>query len=277
MNIEFNKVVFLHIPKTGGGAMEYFFYNETKQIRRNYFFNFNGIDDSYFIKDDKSTNHKSGNKCVIETIENNPSIVERYRKSVHFIVSKLLMGHTTYNFGNYFPRYNFEYITVLREPITRTLSNIMQFSQILKNDSVKFGKHIMEHEKGSENYWKNIYDILQNDYPVKGLMVHENHYLSNCQTRILQGATYKNIKEQPNIELAFENSKKIHYSFFEDFNDGLQKSFDKTNIPINMSKNTDIKKSNYGEYYGAPNEVIDWVIKNNLLDIELYKKLKNEL
>jgi len=33
---ELNKVVFLHTPKTGGGAMEYFFYEQFKS-NRNYF------------------------------------------------------------------------------------------------------------------------------------------------------------------------------------------------------------------------------------------------
>jgi len=47
---ELNKVVFLHTPKTGGGAMEYFFYEQFKS-NRNYFVSFFGVDDSRFNND----------------------------------------------------------------------------------------------------------------------------------------------------------------------------------------------------------------------------------
>jgi hypothetical protein len=281
MNTENNKVVFLHTPKTGGGAMEYFFHEESKKIRRNYFFNFNGIDDSHFIKDELSTKHPLGNKCVIETIENNKSIIERYKDSIHFKQSKFLMGHTTYNFGSYFPEYNFKYITVLREPIIRTLSNILQFSQETRNDRVKFGGYYTTHKKATEGYWEFIYELLSNEYPIKGLMVHENHFLSDCQTKILQGAKYTNNQEKPNLNLALNNSELIYYSFFDDFNNGLQKSFDKVNIPFDMSKNITVnnqnnKKNKLGEFYNTPKKVIDWVIDNNKNDIELYKTLKDK-
>jgi len=276
---EKNKVVFLHTPKTGGGAMEYFFHGESKKIRRNYFFNFNGLDDSLFIKDESSTNHPHANKCVIETISNNSSIIKRYNGSTHFKQSKFLMGHTTYNFGTYFPQYNFQYVTVLREPIIRVISNILQYSQEKKDGTIKFGGHIIPYKKSTKEYWDRIYQILNGKYPVKGFMIHENHFLRDCQTKIMQGATYKNVNENADMDLALINSKKIHYSFFDNFNEGLQESFNKVDIPFDMSKNVNVsnqnkKKVKLGEYYGATDNIIDWVINNNKNDIELYKILK---
>lgn len=281
MTEEKNKVVFLHTPKTGGGAMEYFFHNESKKIRRNYFFNFNGIDDSFFIKDENSTDHPNANKCVIETIHSNPSIVKRYNESPHFKQSKFLMGHTTYNFGSYFPQYNFEYITILREPVMRVLSNILQYSQEKKDGNIKFGSYTIHYKRASKGYWESIYEILKNEYPVKGFMIHENHFLRDCQTKIMQGATYDSFYEEPNLSIALENAKKIHYSFFDNFNEGLQNSFNTLNIPFDMSKNIgvsnqDNKKQKFGDYYGATDEIIKWVIENNKNDINLYEKLKND-
>jgi len=281
MTEEKNKVVFLHTPKTGGGAMEYFFHNESKKIRRNYFFNFNGIDDSFFIKDENSTDHPNANKCVIETIHSNPSIVKRYNESPHFKQSKFLMGHTTYNFGSYFPQYNFEYITILREPVMRVISNILQYSQEKKDGNIKFGSYTIHHKRASKGYWESVYEILKNEYPVKGFMIHENHFLRDCQTKIMQGATYNSFYEEPNLSMALENGKKIHYSFFDNFNEGLQISFNKVNIPFDMSKNIGVtnqhnKKQKFGDYYGATDEIIKWVIENNKNDINLYEKLKND-
>lgn len=285
MSIEKNKVVFLHTPKTGGGAMEYFFYDQTKLIRRNYFFNFNGLDDSRFIKDDNSTKHDNGNKCLIEGIHNNNAVIKRYKNSKHFEQCKFLMGHTTYSIGDLFPEYNFKYITVLREPIIRTMSNILQFTYV-KDGYVKFGRHTEKCEKGSEKYWKFIYDIMSSEYPIKGLMTHENHYLRNCQTRIMQGAKYNNIDEVADINTAIKNSKEINYSFFDDFNDGLQKSFDKLGIEIDMSLNhiakngtpdsQKNKQKKLGEYYGANNNMIELVKEFNKIDIELYNTLYKE-
>ena len=95
----------------------------------------------------------------------------------------------------------------------------------------------------------------------------------------MQGATYKNVNENADMDLALINSKKIHYSFFDNFNEGLQESFNKVDIPFDMSKNVNVsnqnkKKVKLGEYYGATDNIIDWVINNNKNDIELYKILK---
>lgn len=282
--MEKNKVVFLHTPKTGGGAMEYLFYDQTKLISRNYFFNFNGLDDSRFYSDEYSTKHPNGNKCLIESIHTNKSIVERYNNSPHFKQCKFLMGHTTYSFGDLFPRYNFEYITVLRDPIMRTISNILQFTYF-KDGEVKFGKHRKICDKGSDEYWNFIYDIMLNEYPIKGLLTHENHFLRNCQTRILQGAKYNDINEKVDLDTAIKNSKKIHFSFFDNFNEGLQKSFDKTNIKIDMSKNhaadkgipktQKSKEDKFGKYYGASDKLVELITELNKTDIELYNKLKD--
>jgi len=283
---EENKVVFLHTPKTGGGAMEYFFYDEFKKIRRNYFLSFFGVDDSRFIHDENSTQRKNGNHCLIEGIFRNPTLVEDFKNSPHFQQSKILFGHTTYGLGELFPEYNFQYLTVLREPIERTISNIAQFCNILKGNIVKFGSYTTEYEKFSDEYWDWIYEILTKEYPTKGLLLHENLYLKNCMTRVLSGGKYTDLYESENLDLALENSGKIKISFFDNFNDGLQKSFNDLNITIDMSKNIKAKhgkpednnnKKKHGIYYNAPQKLIDFVTEKNQVDIKLYDILKNKL
>jgi len=282
MSIENNKVVFLHMPKTGGGAMRYLFYDETKKIRRNYMFNLNGYDDSKYYNDGKSFNHGSGSNS--ELIHQNPKKVEEYKNHQHFKECKLIFGHVSFSFGELFPEYNFEYITVVREPIIRALSNIIQFAPSDGN-MVRIGNNsevCKNCEVGSKKYWDFIYELLSN-YPIEGIMVHNNHGLTNCQTRVFQGVKYDNIDEEVDLDKAIENSKHIHYSFFNNFNEGLQRSFDLTNIPIDMSKNKKAskglpssqkdKQKVMGEYYGADKKIIDLVKELNDKDIKLYEYL----
>ena len=281
--VEKNKIIFLHIPKTGGRFLQKFLYHHTKKIRRNYFLSFTGFDDSAHFNDEHSTKRKHGNKCLIETIHNRPEIVDMYNNSPHFKQSKLLMGHTTYSFGRLFPEYNFNYVTVIREPIIRTLSNILQFTTS-KNGKVYFGRNSDNLIVGTNKYWDFMYEIIKNQYPIKGFMIHENLFLRNIQTRILQGSEFSSYDEILNLDIAVENSKNIKYSFFDDFNKGLQKSFDFYKIPINMSlneiaekglpKTQENKQNKLGMYYGADKKMVDLIRQLNDIDIKLYNKLK---
>ena len=283
--IEQEKIVYLHIPKTGGGAMEFFFYDQLKNIRRNYFLSFAGWDDSRFYDDSSSTKRVNGNKCLIEGIFNNKLLADKFGISNHFKQAKMLFGQMTCSLHDLFPEYKFKYITVLREPIERTISNIVQFSNVL-NGKIKFGSHLFEVDKLSNEYWDIIYDILAKYYPVPGLLVHENVYLRNCMTHVLQGSKYLDVNQKPDLYLALQNSREINISLYSEFNIGLQRSFNNTRIPIDMSKN--IKALN-GEpslnkakqetslYYNAPKKIIDLVIDNNQEDIKLYKLISRNL
>lgn len=283
MMIENNKIVYIHTPKTGGGAMERFFYNETKNIRRNYLLSFLGRDDSRHYDDDLATNRARGNGCLIEAIFKNPTLVEEFKNSPHFKQSKILLGHVTTSLHELFPEYNFEYMMVVREPIERTISNICQMTNKFPQHYA-LGEHRFEGKMYSKQYWDFIYEILINEFPIRGLLTHENFYLRNCMTRILQGEYYTDIKSTSSLKKAIDNISKVRLSLFEDFNAGLQKSFNYYNIPINMSKNTRAKdgipspigaKQQLGKYYGAPAKVISFIESKNQDDIELYEYVKN--
>lgn len=280
MIITKDKVVFLHIPKTGGGAMQHFFYSQLKN-HRNYFLSFFGQDDSAQHNDSLST--QGTNQCLIESIWYNQKIVDKLKNSPHFKMSKLLLGHTTYSFKELFPEYKFKFITVIREPIERTISNIIQLTK--KNAKIlKFGKTEIAHDLYSKEYWQSIKNILSNGLPIQGLLRHENLFLSNIITRVFQGDKYLVEEMVPDLEIAKINAKDICISYYDNYNNSLQKCFDNLNIPINMSNNkkasegspkpSDAKKL-HGKYYGAPDKVIEIVNSLNFTDIQLYNYLLN--
>jgi hypothetical protein len=284
-NTQKNKIVYLHIPKTGGAAMQYYFYDQVKHLR-NYFLSFFGHDDSRFFEDERST--KGTNHCLIEAIHKNPKILEKFKSSVHFDECSLLFGHTTVAIESLFPEYNFQYLTVIRDPIERTISNIIQFTKPIKDsNNSSFARYTIDADKYSIEFWNQMYEILEKKLYLNNLLVHECCYLSNCMTRVLAGDEYLVNSANTNIDQARINiaSKNIKIGYYHKFNISLQKCLDHYNIPINMSKNYKAKggepepnkfKSQFGKYYGATEAVIDWVIKNNMDDITIYKELTNE-
>lgn len=285
MSINMDKIVFLHIPKTGGAAMQYYFYDHLKN-RRNYFLSFFGHDDSRFFNDSRAT--KDSNHCLIESIHKNSKLVDKLNNSQHFKEAKLLFGHTTTSIEELFPEYKFKYLAVVRDPIERTVSNIIQFIKPIKDSNYcTFGKNRIEFEKYTDGFWNSITDILNSQFPVNGLLIHENCYLSDCMTRIFAGDKYLSYTNSPSYESALLNisQKDIKIAYYNRFNTSLQECLDYYHIPINMNKNNKAAsgepspnkhKSQYGRFYGANDGVLQWIIDNNQNDITLYKKLINE-
>jgi hypothetical protein len=279
---ETRKVVFLHTPKTGGAAMVHFFYDQLKTVRRNYFLSFTGWDDSRFFDDELVTRRPHGNKCVIESIFADLGLVRDFERSRHFQQAKVLFGHATFALGDLFPQYEFEYLTVLREPVERAISNIAQLSGMI-DGKVKFGAQTADCERFTEPYWDFIYDVLVKEYPVRGLMLHENLYLRNAMTRVLQGDRYLDVHGVADVDLALDNARRIRISFFDEYNAGLQRSLDALGIPVDMSRNVraeagtpaaSVEKAAHGRFYNAPQRVIDFVIEHNQADIALFEALR---
>ena len=285
MDIESEKVVFMHTPKTGGTALLSILDKQLRKLRRNYLFSFIGGDDSSRFDDELATKRASGNKCVAEEIHIDSNLINQFINSPHFIQAKLLFGHTTYSLHDIFVDYRFKYICVIREPIERAISNIVQLSNIV-DGRIKFGDHYLDANNFSTEYWDFIYSILTSEYPVRGLRVHENYYIKNCMTHILQGTKYQDSSTAADLSLALDNSRNIHISTYDNFNLGLQNSFDHVGIPIDMSFNIraasgepspNSRKVLYGLYYNAPKKIVDYIIETNQADISLYKELIRRL
>jgi len=277
--VEKDKILFLHTPKAGGGAMEKFLYGQLRTVRRNYFLSFNGKDDSLFAPGEDSTPRPDANKCVIERIFETPSLADEFANSPHFQQAKLIFGHATFSLPELFPRYRFRHLLVVREPIERTISNIAQFSPQGASDVLKFGAYYTRAEKYSAAYWDFLYDILTKEYPVEDLLIHENLYLRNCMTHILQGSRYLDVHEPANLHLAWANAMRAEVSFYDDFNAGLQRSFDALGVPVNMAQNAwpgvSKAKQRHGRYLNAPPKVVEFVADHNETDRRLYDLLRS--
>jgi len=280
MVIEKNKLLFIHTPKTGGGSMESYFYQATKKIRRNYFLSFNGTDDSRYIQDERSTPREMGNKTLIESICKDEKIVDIYKTSPHFAEAKMLFGHTNMVFPSLFPECNFEIMMVLRDPLERVISNVVQFSSQTNDGRVKFGNHYTNHEKYSIAYWGFIYEILTEEFPLEGIMIHDNYCLRDCMCHMISGNPYKDFSSKIDLDFVFSQLEQMNISFYDDFNNGLQANFDKLNIAIDMAKNyipINAGKSKLGKYYGAPEKVVEIMKANNQNDITLYNHLRGKV
>lgn len=252
---------------------------------------FIGNDDSSFIFDERTTydfNNKPGNKCRIELAFSHKETTTKFKNSPHFKECVLLSGHFTSALDELFPKYSMQYFTILREPTLRTISNIIQFTRY-KNGSCYFAGYEDKSALYSRGYWEWIYHLLRDIYPIKTLSIHENLFLSDCQTRIVGGAKYLSLAETPSIKLALDTvrDKNIKISFFEDFNRGLQKSLNYYNIPLDMERlnpagkdgipyTQSNKQERFGPYYGAPKKIVEWIKEMNAKDLVLYKKLKRD-
>lgn len=282
MTLQKNKIAYIHIPKTGGGFLDRAFYKETKNIRRNYYLSFIGNDDSSFIHDKRSTN--GGNKCRVELAFSRTNDIEQIKNGPHFKECYLFSGHFTSSIDELFPEYLIKYFTIIREPIIRTLSNMLQFTNYKNNECYFYGKSIKA-EKFSLPYWEWMYERFQKEYPFKKLSIPENLFFSDIQTRILQGSKYVSLNEKACFRdaISIVHDKKIRFSLFEDFNKGLQKNLNHNKIPINLEKinprghgipiSQTSKINKFGMYYGAPQKLIDLIETMNYNDILLYEKL----
>ncbi|HEU4990805.1 MAG TPA: hypothetical protein VFT41_13550 [Gemmatimonadaceae bacterium] len=280
---ERDKVVFLHVPKTGGTGLQTYLFDRLRAIRRNYFLSFFGTDESSLYRDELATPRPEGNRCVIERAFELPELVREFKRSPHFQQAKLLLGHVTFAFGQLFPSYQFRYLTVLREPVERTISNIVQLSARCEDATIRFAGYRTRVPLYSDEYWEFVYGRLTAEYPIRGFLTHENCYLRNCMTRVLQGSWYLDPHEPPNLHLALVNAMRAQVSFFDDFNRGVQRSFDALGIPVDMSQNlagsgakehVSTERRRLGRYYNAPQKVVDFVVEHNQVDIALYQHLK---
>lgn len=277
---EHEKIGYLHVPKTGGAAMCYFFYEQLRRVRRNYFLSFTGVDDSRDIQDEWSTKRERGNWCIVERMAERPALADEFRHSPHFAQARMVFGHQTSFLAAIFPEYRWRFVAVLREPIERTISNIVQFANF--DVGSRLGHHKFAAEACSDEYWEAVYRVLTSEYPIEGLATHENFYLRNGMTHILQGSSYRDPAEAPDVFRALAMGFRMQLAIYENLNVGLQRCFDALGVPVDMSKNTkaaagappvSTRKQSLGRYYNAPQKVLDFVAETNQLDLQLYEML----
>lgn len=264
------------MPKTGGGAMEHFFREQFARIRRNYFLSFNGNDDSRIYDDALRTRRSNGNRCVAEFLAQDPALRRKLARSPHFLQAQIVFGHQTTLLGALFPDFRWRYISVLRDPVERAISNLVQFSS--PHTGSRLGSEIFDAPRCSPEYWEQVRRILARGLPVPGLLVHENYYISNAMTHVLAGNAYRHHGRRPDIFVALAMAFQMQLALYENFNAGLQRCFDALGVPIVMAENTRADEASprsaaraaLGRHYGAPPDVIALVAQLNAVDIQLY-------
>ncbi|MHB2032556.1 MAG: hypothetical protein ACYCVE_04175 [Gemmatimonadaceae bacterium] len=105
-------------------------------------------------------------------------------------------------------------------------------------------------------------------------------------THILQGSAYLDPHEPPNLYLALVNAMRRQVSFFDDFNNGAQRSLDALGIPLDMSQNVHVQegtahvsteRQRFGRHHNAPQKFVDFVVEHNRTEIKLYGLLKSRI
>lgn len=283
-----NKIAFLHIPKTGGGWLEGTIHSQTTTLGSDgkYLFNFFGQDQS------KGKNWKGPS----ELFANQPHKIKSLLDNEHFQQSKIITGHFSYNLLDMLKPYTFDVFSIIRNPIDRVISNIIQYTNTFTpnpNNSIsevyhRFGKHNVS-KPGTVEYWDQIYDILSNDvemsnisskrlqHPSIGVLIYEYYMLNNCMVHMYGGSNIGAWNTSPNLSRAKENLKNIKIARFEDYNQSLTNVFDDIKLPVDISANSKgesrpritcgLKK--------APQKVYNMLENSNMMDLELYYHIMN--
>ncbi|MBI3509106.1 MAG: sulfotransferase family 2 domain-containing protein [Bacteroidetes bacterium] len=174
-----DKIIFLHIPKTAGTTLH-------TVMARNY------------PKKNILTINAIRWPEKLETLEG------RKKESV-----KILTGHVPFGAHEFIDGKNYEYFTLLREPIDRTISH---YYQVLRTPQHHFAKQMAE-KKYSLKQLMDSGDLL---------------YVDNLQTRMISGdlrIPYGSVNENT-LQKALDNIEK-HFSVV-----GLQNKFDETLLLI---------------------------------------------
>lgn len=250
------KIGFVHLPRTGGTYLEGVL---SSLMTPQEFINFFGTPESQIP-------NKLG---VVERIAKDKQRQDCILDIPNWQTAKIFSGHFSLNIESYLPpEYNYSYITILRNPITRAYSFVKKittsggFRRVLTaNDSEKIGSDI---------FWDNFIEYYTSDCST-GLSSHEIHGFSNYMTKVFSGSDLsesvinvdndlfiqakKNLSKMKYIGL-FENYEKSVIDFLNIF--GL--SYDRLTVRESQNKNIENQK------------IADFIASINKYDIELYKE-----
>ena len=272
MPVQRHKIAFLHIPKTGGAALEHFLrhlYPDDPQ----WYFSFFGLDSS-----------NGRNQVLIEAMQPGDSEQRRIASSAHFQNAHVVAGHFSANLAELFPDYSFRYFTILREPVSRVISNIYQYSSPAANGQpARFaGRTVPDRISDPGAYWAAVGGILReaNFGRVFGLMPHESMMLNNGMCRMLAGAPLHTNASQVSVRAALDRANTMALAWFSDFNASVTSALASVGIPLVLDERTNRRgagspaaHTNHSPDYGCPDDVRHLITRMNQSDLELYRTL----
>ena len=251
-----NKIGFVHLPRTAGTYMEGVLSSVMGPER---FINFFGTPDN-------QVPNKLG---IVERIAVDKQRQDCILQIPNWPTAELFSGHFSLNIEPFLPKeYNYSYITIIRNPITRVYSFVKKvtssggFRRYLTSDGID--------PIGTDVFWQNFIDYYQNKQRI-GLSNHERNGFSNYMTKVFSGSDlsrddivvddllYNKAKDNLNkmkyIGL-FENYKETIESFLKLFN----LEFNRYHIRESRNKNIDNKT------------ILDFIESINTYDTKLYKE-----
>lgn len=251
-----NKIGFVHLPRTAGTYMEGVMASVMGPER---FINFFGTPD----------NQVANKLGIIERIAVDKQRQDCILQIPNWSTAELFSGHFSLNVEPFLPQeYNYSYITIIRDPITRVYSFVKKVTS-----SGGFRRHLTSNGDdpiGGDIFWERFIDYCNNNTKI-GLSNHERNGFSNYMTKVFSASDlsrddivvdenlYNKAKENLNkmkyIGL-FENYKETIDSFLKIFN----VEFNRYHIRESRNKNIDNKK------------ILDFIESINTYDTKLYKE-----
>lgn len=242
-----NKIGFVHLPRTGGTYLEAVL---CSCMGPDSFINFFGTPD----------NQVPNRVGLIEKVGCDNKTRAKLLNVPNWDTCKLFSGHFSLNIEEFLPpQYSYEYITILRNPLTRVFSFVKKVTT-----SRIFNKVIMQNAKevGDDIFWNNFIEYVDTNNK-RGLSSHERHGFSNYMTKVFSGSDLC-ADIDVNEELYNKASTRLqnlkYIGLFENYNQAIQNFINILGI-------------NPPRYYVKENKnksVDNIKIKNKLIDMNQY-------
>jgi len=266
------KIAFIHIPKTGGRSLDSLIWNTYKNKNDSFLYSFFGRDKS----------NGANQRGMSERYENRPDIIEIIKNDDHFKESSFITGHFSYSVLALFDEYKFDVCTMLREPISRVISNIYQYTNHFPKEKIwKFGGNVVP-KKGTNEYWSEIYKILNESETIRGLCPHENMMLRDGMVHMIGGTNLATYTKDAPLDKALSNAESVSFSIFEDYNNTARQMLESVGIyDVDFSQNSlgdgNPNKNAKHFNYGCPDNVISLIESMNKSDIIFYDTIVNNM
>jgi GT2 family glycosyltransferase len=252
------KIAFMHIPKTAGCSL------------RDYYENIYGKSRIGIIYGKQMLQIYDGNINIIQNVKNNINN------------KKIIFSHFAYGIHNIL-NLNMSYVTFLRDPIERTISQYKHIIKMLKRHGNKIDKDSIEIfiKSGvlcSNLMTKQICGIKPEDASFDEINQHSKFFMTGstgfryCKNFWIDKnyREFKADKDDPIIlNKAIDNIKK-HF-LFVGTKENIEQDINKLNSILNIDTNLNIPKINVSKDEKVlDNNTIDLIKKYNDLDISLY-------
>lgn len=263
-----SKIALMHIPKTGGTVLADMIFRQTRADDA-FLFSFFGLDGS-----------DGANRLTVESLHEGDARLEGLLRNRHFLESRVITGHFSYDLRRLLCGFSLQFATVLREPVDRGISQIYQYAREW-NDRCFLGIYDLSSKiRRTDAFWDEIGWILNRHRgePIPGLFPHENIMLSDAMCQLIGGARLDRIGPPVAFERAVANLPSFKVALFEQFNETCAALMAELGLPVTLDAGT----NPYGEgrppsrlgqttYHGAPAKVVDLVRERNQDDVRLYE------